>query len=103
MVTSLKDEDGKIVCYCEWRLVGKSGFDKVNGEYIWVNDLWVHPKYERTSRINRIIDEVMRMVPSATHCYFKREKYNGRIKMFSREFWQRRRQSYEPINTVKEI
>lgn len=103
MVTSLKDESGRIVCYCEWRLVGKSGFDRPDGEYVWVNDLWVHPEYKRTMRINRIVDEVMRSAPSANYCYFKREKYNGRLKMFTKEYWERRRQAYETHNIEKEF
>lgn len=102
MLTSLKDEDDRIIAYAEWRLVGGSGYDVEDGHYVWVADLWVHNDFERTKRINRIIDEVMRIAPSAKWCYFTRHKYGGRKKMFSREFWERRRNVYDSLVT-KEI
>ena len=101
MVTTLKDEEGRVIALAEWRLVGKSGFDKVAGEYVWVNDLWVHKEFEKMNRINRIIDEIMRLVPEAKYCYFKRGKYHDRLKMFTREQWERRRQAYDSL-IVKE-
>lgn len=97
MVTVLKDDDGKVISYCEWRLVGKSGFDKPDGKFVWINDVWVHETFRHKNRLGRLIDEVMRFVPSATHCYFSRKKYNSRIKMYSRNFWERRRNAYSPI------
>ena len=102
MITSLKDEQGRIIAYAEWRLVGPSGYDVENGEYVWLSDLWIHQDFERTKRINRIIDEVMRIAKDAKWCYFKRHKYNGRIKMFSREHWERRRNAFDTLVT-KEI
>lgn len=97
MITSLKDEDGRIICYAEWRLVGKSGFDVECGEYVWLEDLWVHPAFERTKRIGRIIDEILRIAPSAKYGYFKRGKYGFRMKIFTREMWERRRATYDEL------
>lgn len=101
MITSLKDEQGRIICYAEWRLVGPSGYDVENGEYVWLSDLWVHQDFERTKRINRIIDEIMRIAPTAKWCYFTRGKYGFRKKIFSREQFERRRNTYDTL--VKEI
>ena len=101
MITTLKDELGKVIAFCEWRLVSKSGFDKIDGEYVWVNDTWIHPDYS-FKRLNRLIDEVMSKVPpSAKYAYFLRGKYKDRMKMFSRKYWEKRRQAYAPIE--KEI
>lgn len=97
MVTSLKDDEGRIIALCEWRLVGPSGYEVENGHYIWVNEIWVHRSFERTSRINRIIDEIMRFVPQAKYCYFKRAKYGERMKIFTREQWERRRMAYDNL------
>jgi len=102
LLTSLKDNEGKIIAYCEWRLVGKSGFDQVRGEYVWVEDLWVHGDYKMTNRINRMIDEILRLVPSAKYCYFKRGKYKDRLKMFKREQWERRRRTFDPLITPED-
>jgi hypothetical protein len=100
MITTLKDDIGRIIAYCEWRLVGQSGYDKEDGEYVWINDIWVHQDFERTKRINRIIDEIMRIAPSAKWGYFVRGKYGFRKKMFSREQFERRRNTYDAL--VKE-
>lgn len=97
MITTLKEDDGRIICYAEWRLVGRSGFDVQHGEYVWIQDLWVHRDFERTKRINRIIDEIIRVAPSAKYCYFKRGKYGDRMKMFSKEQLERRRVQYEKV------
>lgn len=102
MITSLKDDDGRIVCYASWSLVGKSGYPLENGEYVYLEDIWVHRDFERTKRINRIIDEVMRIAKDAKYCYFKRGKYNGRMKIFTREQWERRRCAYDNL-VLKEI
>ena len=101
MITSLKDEQGRVIAYAEWRLVGPSGYDMDNGEYVWLHDLWVHHDFERTKRINRIIDEIMRIAPGAKYCYFKRGKYGNRIKMFKKEQWERRRNRYDSL-VIKE-
>jgi hypothetical protein len=97
LITSLKDEHGKIVAYCEWRLVGPSGYEIENGEYVWVNDIWVHGEFRHAGKLNRIIDEIMRDTPQAKYCYFTRGKYGERMKMFTRAQWERRRKAYEQV------
>lgn len=97
MITSLKDDDGKIIAYCEWRLVGPSGYEAENGTYVWVNDMWVHEAFRDTDKVRRIIDEIMRLVPQAKYCYFQRLKKNDRIRMYSREQWERRRMSLDQL------
>lgn len=97
MITSLKDSDGKIVAYCEWRLVGPSGYEVPNGEYVYVSDLWVHKMFRFSDRIGRIIDEILRQSPTARFCYFQRLKHNHKLRMYSREFWERRRRQYENL------
>lgn len=97
MITNLKDSDGKIIAYCEWRLVGQSGYEIPNGEYIWVNDMWVHPNYRNKNKLGRIVDEIMRIVPQAQYCYFQRKDVDDKIHIWSRTQWERRRKSYEVI------
>ena len=95
MITSLKDTDGKIVAYCEWRLVGNSGLEVPSGEYIWVNDMWVHPAFRNHGKVNRIIDEIMRDYPQAKYCYFQRKDVSDRLRLYTREQFERRRMAYE--------
>lgn len=94
MITNVKDSDGKIIAYCEWRLVGPSGNEVPNGEYIWINDMWVHPSYRFKNQINRIIDEIMRLVPQAKYGYFQRKDKNMKLHIFTRDQFERRRMTY---------
>ena len=90
MVTKIQDDNGFIIGYCEWRQVGQSGFDKLRGEYIWVNDIWVHEDYESKGFINEMISMILSKAVEAKFCYFKREKYHGRLsKLWKRESFER--------------
>jgi len=53
MVSVSKDNDGKVIGFLEWRQVGQSGFDKFRGEYLWINDLWIHSDYKNSWPIYR--------------------------------------------------
>jgi len=98
MVTRFTDKlDGKIVAYCEWRLVGPSGYECENGKYVWVNDLWVHPSFRNKYKVNRMIDEIMRIVPQAEYCYFQRKDVSNKVHLYSRSQMERKRHSYEEV------
>lgn len=95
MVTTLKNEDGYVIALCEWRLVGASGYEVPNGEYIWINDMWVHEDYRHIHKVNRIIDEIMCLVPEAKYAYFQRKNKNERLRIFTRAQWERRRNTHD--------
>jgi hypothetical protein len=97
MVTNIKDLDGKVIAYCEWRLVGPSGYEVPSGEYIWINDIWVHEDFRNTQKVNRIIDEIMTMQPQAKYCYFHRLKKNNKIRIYKKDYWDRRRNAYDSL------
>ena len=97
MVTTLKDKWGRIIAYCEWRLVGQSGLETPNGEYVWVNDLWIHKEYRMKYKVNRFIDEVMRIVPQANYCYFQRKDVSNKIHLYSRSQMERKRKVYDRV------
>lgn len=97
MLTNLKDEKGKIICYVEWRLVGPSGLEVPSGDYVWVNDIWVHEDYRFKNKINRIIDEILRGFPQIKFCYFQRGKYGDRMKMLNRSQLERLRKVYDVV------
>lgn len=98
MITTLKDGDGKVIAYCEWRLVGPSGYEVPNGEYVWINDCWVHWSFRMKNKIKRIIDEVMRAVPMAKYCYFQRKNVDEKIHIWTRDQFERRRMAYENVS-----
>ena len=89
MITKIPDEQGRIIAYIEFRQVAKSGIDKLQGEYIWINDLWVHPDYRNQGLIVQMIDTILYKAPDALFGYFKRSKYNGRIHIWKRKSFER--------------
>ena len=97
MITTLKNEQGYVIGYCEWRLVGKSGLEVPNGEYVWINDAWIHQEFRMTHKINRIIDEIMRLVPTAKYAYFQRKDVSKKIHIWTRSQFERRRNRYDKL------
>lgn len=86
MITTSKDNDGRVIAYIEWRQVAKSGFDKIYGEYIWINDFWIHKDYRNGGIFRQLVNSILFKAPEALWCYFLREKYNGRkSKLYTRE------------------
>ena len=87
MISVSKDNNEKVISYLEWRQVGQSGFDKFRGEYLWINDLWIHPDYKDHWEVYRqMMSAALFKGIDAKWIYFKREKYAGRIsKLYTRE------------------
>ena len=95
MITTLKDYDGKVIAHVEWRVVGQSGYDMENGEYVWISDLWVHEAFNHQSKINELLDEAMKQVPdSVKYGYFQRLVHNDKKRIHSRAVFERRRASH---------
>lgn len=89
MITKLPDEHGRLIAYIEWRQVAKSGIDKLYGEYIWINDLWVHEDYRNKGLIKQMIDTILYKAPDAQFGYFTRSKYNKRMRLWKRLSFER--------------
>ena len=86
MISKIIDGEGKVIAYAEWRQVGQSGFDKFQGEYIWINELWMHKSLHNSWETYRtIMNQILFKAMDAKWLYFRREKYNGRVsKLYSR-------------------
>jgi len=67
--------------------VGQSGFDKLDGEYIYIADLWIHDSHKDDWSIFReLMRDVFRKAWSAKWVYFQRRKYGGKqSKNYSKE------------------
>jgi hypothetical protein len=80
MLSSYKDENGKIIGFIEWWQTGQSGIQKFRGEYVWINEMWIHEDYRDGKAImNTLIRDVLRKAPDAKFGYFQRKKYNDRV------------------------
>lgn len=90
MISNCFDESGKVVAHVEWRQVGQSGFDKLQGEYVWLENLWIHEGYRGKGILQRLISDILEKAPDAKFAYFTREKYGKRMsRLFKRESVER--------------
>jgi len=90
MISTSKDNEGRVIAYVEWRQVGQSGFDKLGGEYVWLQNLWIHEDYRGKKILQYLIADVLDKAPEAKYGYFTREKYGDRMsKSFKRESVER--------------
>jgi len=85
MITKIHDHEDKIIAYVEWWQVGRSGFHKPYGEYVWIHDFWIHPSARKNPTWKYLTKEVMAAAQGAVYCYFTREKYGGRISIYTKE------------------
>lgn len=86
MISISKDENGKIIGYIEWWQVGRSGFHKPYGEYVWIKDMWIHEEYRHTYVFAELVEDVLANSHGANWCYFTHRKYNERMsRIFTRE------------------
>lgn len=90
MIARAEDKDGKIIGFIEWRQVGQSGFDKYQGEYVWINDFWIHDDYRSKEVFKELVEKVLNSSHPSKFCYWRRRKYNGRVsKLYTREHFER--------------
>ena len=90
MISVSKDDEGRVIGYIEWRQVGQSGFDKFRGEYVWVNDFWIHEDYRNGYVFIQLVNSILFKAQDAKWCYFRRGKYHGRVsKLYTREHFMK--------------
>ena len=87
MIVVSKDNEDRVIAYMEARVVGQSGFDVLNGEYLYIADLWIHKDYKNDWSVFReLMNATLFKAISIRWVYFNRTKYHNRMsKNYSRE------------------
>lgn len=87
MINVSKDNEDRVIAYMEARVVGQSGFDVLNGEYLYIADLWIHESHKNDWSVFReLMMSTLRKAMSVKQVYFQRKKYGGRLsKNYSKE------------------
>ncbi len=57
MVSSLKSA-GLIYAYIDWRVVDETGQLNKNGHYVYVNDIWIAPLFQKKQTLKLLIAEM---------------------------------------------
>ncbi len=82
-------KDGEIVACCEWYLVSWDGSWNDKGEVVWVEELQVSKSAQNKGLIKEFIKMIYKQVPWVKAGYFKRTKYNERVKLYTVKQWLR--------------
>lgn len=85
MLATIKDDDGNIMACAEWYCVNEQGFRTPQGSYIWVNELQVSQSYWNEGLIPLVILEIAKKTENKTYVYWRREKYDLRVRIYPRE------------------
>lgn len=81
MITTKKDIDGKIVGYFIYENVDVCGNYSVNGDYVYVTDLWIHENFRNKKVIIELINDAVKNTKS-TYVYWTKEKTGNLSRLY---------------------
>ena len=81
------DKEGNLTGVVDFWIVDKDGKLDEKGEYVWIADWFINPKYRNNGMIAVFAQKVIDKVPNAKWGYFGRGKYNNRIRIYSKRKW----------------
>ena len=81
-IESLFNNEGLCTAYCVWSPRDKDGVEDYNGDYICVDEMWIHESLKGSETIRHFITEINKRYTKATYVYWQRRKYKERIKTF---------------------
>ena len=59
MISVLKNSDGFIYAYIEYQVVNKSGIPTDDGDFIYIQDAWIHGDFRGNGAIKRLKVEIL--------------------------------------------
>ena len=81
------DKEGNLQSVIDFWVVDKSGKLDDKGEYVFVNEWYISPKYRGNGTIAEFAKRIIKRVPWAKYAYFERRKYNNRISIYPKRKW----------------
>ena len=82
MVTSIKDNEGKVIAYAEYRIVDKNGIDTKEGEYCWINDCYIAPQFRYCGLLKEMLRIEFKKHNWVRWIYFIRSIHNERTRIY---------------------
>ena len=55
-IETLKDHNGLVYSYICWEVIGQNGLPKKDGEFIYIDEIWLHDWYSRALGIFKILN-----------------------------------------------
>ena len=82
MIYKKHDKDDKIEAYAIYHQLDITGNFNNDGEYIYVEDVWVHKDIRHKNIPNLMIQDVIPVYSDVKYIYWVRHKYNDRMKLY---------------------
>ena len=88
---TIRDKDKNILACCEYYVVDDKGRFDESGQYIWVEQLEFSSMVNGNGieHVQEFVRRIIKNVPWAIAGYFRREKYQGRVRLYSRRRWEK--------------
>ena len=94
MVITREDAEGRVIAWAEFRRVNEKGIEDICGDYLWVEEVWVHKDFRTRKGFNDIlkafINTYAAKYPWCQYIYWQRGKYNERMSLYNRAKMLRR-------------
>jgi len=101
MIETYKDSEGRVLSYVLWWITDRFWKADPNGEYIWIEELWVHNTITLQQVYPYFAKRVMGRVPLALYgCFWRQGKYGSKIKIYPKHYWLRRLKSEKHIKVA---
>ena len=85
MITVLKNNEGYIYAYAEWRIVDNLGNKNINGDHVYIRNVWIHES-RRGISLSALIQQIDMQVPEhIKKVYWRNSKHDRISKTFNRE------------------
>ena len=86
MISILKNPEGYVYAYCEWRLVNELGMGVGLKEYMFVKEIWIHEDFRGKETLGKLIYEmdINPIGKRAKWVYWNNLKFNRLTKPLSR-------------------
>lgn len=76
MIEDIKDIDGKVIAYVDWKLVDRDYALDNRGIVCWVDNYYTHPSLGLHEATKRLSEKVLKVAPWIEYILFQRaEKY----------------------------
>ena len=85
MIKTLKTRQGYIKAFCDYRKVDINGKNSKQGEYLYIKEMWVHPKDRKKKLINKILGKLLASMSDIRNVYWLRDKGSCKMKIYNRD------------------
>lgn len=86
MIITKKDSEGRVVAYADFRLMSETGTEVAQGNYAWIEEVWIHEPLRSRNVFNSILEDFIytysKKYPSAKFIYWKRKKHKDRMSLY---------------------